>query len=192
MNSKQLRFLVVTTLLLLAAVPLSLWVNAVLAKRPTKKTSVPRTKAQEPLSLQACAPPPSGLVMWLPGDGNANDIVSGNNGSLQNGASFAPGKVGQALSLDGVNDFVTFPVIFSVVPTGNHPRTVDFWFNANPSQVAPNHELLFYGNQSTRQGFGVDIADSPLSPQGNLRLQIFSFADDFDIDTGETLPRRLI
>src|SRR5207249_3535179 len=33
----------------------------------------------------SCAPPPAGLVSWWPGDGNADDIVGGNNGSLQNG-----------------------------------------------------------------------------------------------------------
>ena len=41
---------------------------------------------------------PFGLVSWWPGDGNANDVVSGNNGALQNGASFGAGEVGQAFS----------------------------------------------------------------------------------------------
>jgi len=29
-----------------------------------------------------CISPPSGLVGWWPGDGNANDIIGGNNGTL--------------------------------------------------------------------------------------------------------------
>src|SRR3712207_7149562 len=37
---------------------------------------------------------------------NAIDIQGGNNGTLQNGASFAPGLVGQAFSFDGVDDYV--------------------------------------------------------------------------------------
>ena len=45
--------------------------------------------------------PPAGLVAWWPGEGNANDIVGGNNGTLMNGATFAPGVVGQAFSFDG-------------------------------------------------------------------------------------------
>jgi uncharacterized repeat protein (TIGR01451 family) len=53
-----------------------------------------------------CTPPPSGMVAWLPGDGNANDIVSGNSGRLVNGATFGPGKVDQGFSLDGVDDYV--------------------------------------------------------------------------------------
>src|ERR1051326_1464477 len=38
-----------------------------------------------------CVPPPTGLVSWWPGDGNADDIVRGNNGALQNGATFTAG-----------------------------------------------------------------------------------------------------
>lgn len=55
---------------------------------------------------QQCTTPPSGMVNWWPGDGNANDIQDGNNGTLKNGASFAPGLVGQAFSFDGVDDSV--------------------------------------------------------------------------------------
>lgn len=56
-----------------------------------------------------CVAPPSGLVGWWPGDGNATDIVGRNDGSLRNGATFAIGQVGQAFSLDGVNDYVAVP-----------------------------------------------------------------------------------
>src|SRR5207245_1589335 len=36
---------------------------------------------------------PFGLVSWWPGDGNANDVVDGNNGTLLNGAAFGAGEV---------------------------------------------------------------------------------------------------
>ena len=55
--------------------------------------------------VQSSAVPVS---LWS-AEGNANDVVDGNNGILKNGASFAPGKVGQAFSLDGVNDYVLVP-----------------------------------------------------------------------------------
>jgi hypothetical protein len=45
-----------------------------------------------------CFPPPAGMVAWWPGDGNANDVVGGNNGTVQNGATFAPGGGGRAWS----------------------------------------------------------------------------------------------
>ncbi|MGH9945549.1 MAG: hypothetical protein ACRD9R_24610, partial [Pyrinomonadaceae bacterium] len=55
------------------------------------------------MSLFECLPPPAGMVAWYPGDGNADNLVGVNNGTLQNGATFAPGKVGQAFSFDGVD-----------------------------------------------------------------------------------------
>src|SRR5207244_7714188 len=49
-----------------------------------------------------CTPPPPNMVAWYQGEGNANDIQGGNNGTLQNGATFAAGGGGQAFSLEGV------------------------------------------------------------------------------------------
>lgn len=76
----------------------------------------------------ACYPPPSGMVSWWPGDGNANDIKGSNPGTQQNGVTFAIGMVGPAFSFDGVDDYV------SVAANPNlHPSaiTVDFWLKAN-------------------------------------------------------------
>jgi len=53
-----------------------------------------------------CVSPPAGLVAWWPGDGTANDIAGINNGSLHNGATFAPGKVGQAFSFNGTSSYI--------------------------------------------------------------------------------------
>ncbi len=50
---------------------------------------------------QSCIPPPEGMVSWWPGDGNADDIVGGNDGKLWHDTTFAPGKVGEAFSFDG-------------------------------------------------------------------------------------------
>lgn len=53
---------------------------------------------QPDLAQASCVPPPSGLVAWWPGEGNANDIISGDNGTLTDGAAFAAGEVGQGFS----------------------------------------------------------------------------------------------
>ena len=74
---------------------------------------------------QNCAVPPSGLVSWWPAEGNANDIVDGNDGVLQNGAAFAPGKVGQGFSLDGTDDFILVAPSANLNITGD--VTVGFW-----------------------------------------------------------------
>jgi len=52
-----------------------------------------------------CVIPPSGLVSWWDGDAvsgtTASDIQDGNDGTLLNGATTAPGFVGNAFSFDG-------------------------------------------------------------------------------------------
>jgi len=75
-----------------------------------------------PAAAPDCVNPPSGLTSWWPGEDNANDIQSGNHGTLQNGATFAPGLVGQAFIFDGVNDFASLPPN-SI--TGDF--TIEFW-----------------------------------------------------------------
>ena len=79
-------------------------------------------------SIQAqstCVAPPPGLVSWWPGDGNTNDLADDNIGTLQNGAAFATGKVGQAFSFDNVDDYVEFPTDGFV----SSAMTIDLWFN---------------------------------------------------------------
>jgi hypothetical protein len=50
---------------------------------------------------QSCIHPPTGMVGWWPGDGNANDIIGGKNGTLGSGVTFVPGKVDRAFNFDG-------------------------------------------------------------------------------------------
>ena len=71
-----------------------------------------------------CVPPPSGMVSWWPGDTDANDIADGNDGTL-NGAIYVPGKVDQAFSFDGEDDYVEIP---SFTFNENDVYSVDFWF----------------------------------------------------------------
>jgi hypothetical protein len=50
-----------------------------------------------------------GLVVFWSADGNADDLLNGNNGVLCNETTFVPGKIGQAFSFNGVNSFVKVP-----------------------------------------------------------------------------------
>ena len=75
---------------------------------------------------EGCVAPPAGLVSWWTGDGHANDIVGSNHGSLQNGATYGPGLVGQAFHFDGVDDYVLVPNSSSL--TISDQFTMDFWF----------------------------------------------------------------
>jgi hypothetical protein len=66
-----------------------------------------------------CVAPPSGLVGWWPGNGNTDDIVGGNHGALAGDATFGPGMVGQAFSLDGDGDYVDLGTAVGDFGTGD-------------------------------------------------------------------------
>ena len=62
--------------------------------------------ANQGVVFAQCVAPPAGVVSWWPGNGNTDDIIGGNPGSLFAGATYATGYIGEAFSLDGVDDFV--------------------------------------------------------------------------------------
>ena len=72
----------------------------------------------EPRALLTAAPVPDGLVSWWPGDGHAADIWGNNDGTLMNGATYAPGLVGQATTSPGL--MPEAPALVS----GEHARLV--------------------------------------------------------------------
>jgi len=77
----------------------------------------------------ACSPAAPNIVNWWPGDGNANDIIGSDNGTLIGGVTFAPGKVGQAFSFDGSTGYVQVPDSPSLDITGS--LTLDVWVQLN-------------------------------------------------------------
>jgi uncharacterized repeat protein (TIGR01451 family) len=76
-----------------------------------------------------CSQPPANLVSWWPGQNDANDMKGKNNGTLMNGATFAPGMVGQAFSFDGSDDYVTVPDSPGLNPVNG--LTVSAWVKPN-------------------------------------------------------------
>jgi hypothetical protein len=81
------------------------------------------------------------MVSWWPGDGNANDIIGGDNGTLVGGVTFAPGEVGQAFSFDGATGYVSVPDSPSL-RLGTSDFTIDFWLNT--TQIPPNYGWLLW------------------------------------------------
>src|SRR5262249_16408719 len=101
-----------------------------------------------PTPSPTCTPPPPNMVSWWPGDGNANDIQGGNNGTLQNGATFAAGMVGQAFSFDGVDDYVQ--ATDTGLPFGSAARTLDLWMKPGSNGV---EVPAIYGNFAANDAF---------------------------------------
>jgi len=105
--------------------------------------------------------PPSGLVSWWPGDGNANDIADGNNGTLMGGATFVPGKVLDAFNFDGTG-FVQIPDSRSLEPA---QITIDAWirpvFAGRPFQGSDTDTILEKLSGLTGYGLFVTMDTRP-------------------------------
>lgn len=91
---------------------------------------------------QECIQPPAGIVSWWPADGDALDIVSGNDGALQNGATFAVGMVNQTFSLDGSDDFVLVPHSSDLNFGEGQDFTIDAWINVQTPVSGHDEEIV--------------------------------------------------
>jgi hypothetical protein len=84
------------------------------------------------VSTPACDPwPTPTLVSWWPGNNNTNDLVGGNNGTLENGAGYGLGEVDDAFSVNGNDEYVLIGSSSSV-PTNlqiQNALTLSAWIN---------------------------------------------------------------
>ena len=93
--------------------------------------------------------PPTGLVSWWPGEGNAHDIAGTNNGSAQN-INYTNGQVGQAFVFDGSSSYLQFPTSPSLNVGQGSGLTVEAWIN--PASL--NLQALFEWNQNNGIAYG--------------------------------------
>jgi len=73
-----------------------------------------------------CAPQPPGMTGWWPGNGATTDILNGRNATLESGATYGTGLVGQAFQFDGVDDDASVADA-PALDVGAGDFTVDFW-----------------------------------------------------------------
>ena len=133
-----------------------------------------------PPSATNCVAAPAGLVGWFRAEGDAQDSAGANPGSLQNGASFATGRVGQAFRFDGVNDYVRVPHTPSL-DVGNQV-TVECWMKADASNAMNTYQGLV-----TSDFYGIEIANGYaigsmgvnffISTDGGASVSPWSFPD---------------
>jgi hypothetical protein len=120
--------------------------------------SVTSSVAQLNLIIPPCAPAPSGLAGWWPGEGDARDLIGGNNGTLAGGASFASGEVGSAFTVNGDGQYISIPDAPALRPES---LTVEGWYNF---QATDNVRVMVakpYG-PDTWDSFAVWILDGQL------------------------------
>src|ERR1043166_8194305 len=135
----------------------------------TKPRSPLNRSLNRPAGTSACVAPPSGLVSWWPGEGNAHDIVSHNNGALNNGAGFDVGEVGQGFSLDGSDDEVR---IGNPASLKLNSISIDAW--VKPTNTPGDYQaILTKWNQNTGTGSGGDSYGLWLFNSGST-FQLFS------------------
>ena len=101
---------------------------------------------------QTCVPPPPGLAGWWPGNGNANDVQFGNNGTIDNTVTFGEGKVGQAFVFGANTTGVKLPVSRGTNIGAGTGMTLEAWIN--PTDAAPGEPLFDWNNGTT---FGVHL-----------------------------------
>lgn len=126
-----------------------------------------------------CAQPPNNMVSWWQGEQNALDSRSNNHGTLQNGATFAGGKVGRAFSLDGVDDRV---LIGDPVPASlqiQNEISLNAWIYVTQYPTAGDALGMIVGSQYDVTSSGASIfldgrtnPDGQTAPPGHIHFQI--------------------
>jgi hypothetical protein len=104
--------------------PLSRYTRRRAASKPRRLTL--SVELLENRTVPTGVPAPSGLVSWWTANSTVADLVGNNNGTLNNGVTYATGEVGQAFSFN-TTDSVTANT--TALPTGNSNRTMEMWVN---------------------------------------------------------------
>lgn len=139
-------------------------------------SSLDNSPAPAPTPTPTPIPIPAGLVSLYIFDEGTGTVVNdfsgnGNNGIIVNGAGWTTGKKGGGLSFDGVDDYVSVPLM------NNDEISICLWFFKNENDVA-NNDIIFgafrsNSNLQLREGF--DLRFRPNAPD---RLQFIVVTQD--------------
>jgi hypothetical protein len=116
----------------------------------------------------ACIEPPPGIIAWWPGNGNALDVIGGNNGVLVDGTTFTNAFVGEGFAFNGGIDYVQLPTNLFPLPNAQ-PFSIELWFETSAGGV-------ILGQQA---GIPFAVPSGGWTPEiyvgtdGNLYVQLF-------------------
>jgi hypothetical protein len=124
-------------------------------------------------------PGTNGLIAHYSFENNANDVSGrGNNGTLNGGAVFSAGVVGNALDCDGIDDYVSTTKTASDLGIGgNGPRTISSWVY---TKGFANGGIYDVGARVDGQDFSLRTLDNI---DNRWRIQYWGGDYDFTYDT---------
>jgi hypothetical protein len=91
--------------------------------------------AEVPVRPSPVPIPTDALVSWWHADGDAQDSVGANHGTLEQGVSYGSGVQGQAFSLDGVDSAVQVATV-PILPPQAEEFTISAWVNGTAMEAA--------------------------------------------------------
>ena len=100
--------------------------------------------------ISFCTPPPSDIISWWPAEGNAIDIVSGNNGIAAN-ITYTIGEVGNAFDFNDSNAYVRVPASSNLNVGLGNGFTFETWINPSTLNLQP---LAEWNSNSGDNGIG--------------------------------------
>ncbi len=119
--------------------------------------SITSSTASLTVNPVVCVTPPSGLVSWWPGNGNAVDFEGANSGTLQGNVTYVAGQVGQAFSFSGSGEAVA---LGSAPALQLQTFTIDAWVQraslTQGSLSAGGGMIFSYG----AGGYGFAVGDN--------------------------------
>ncbi len=142
----------------------------------------------------AAAIPMDGLVSYWQAEDNAQDPINGNHGTLQLGAGYAPGKEGQAFSLDGSNDHVLVPHNENLSFGAGQNFSISAWVNLLNPIAGYDDEIVFKGDVNDHRGTKKDNLYSLRIQRDSYKIQLqlthqnensFLVTDDYSVALDE-------
>jgi hypothetical protein len=112
---------------------------------------------------------PSGPVSYWQAENDALDSIGPHHGTLQNGTSFAAGKVGQAFSFDGVDDEVVVP--HSANLNAGSAITIAAW--VNPASMGHGWPIAQKRSVGNVWGYTFETTHFPYGPDNGLQWAIW-------------------
>ena len=119
-------------------------------------------------------PAATGLAARYAFEGNANDSAGGHNGTPNGGPTYVLGKIGQAISLDGVDDYVA---VGSVGISGAAPRSIAGWAKMNVTTGIPDWTNVF-GFSATGANnlhFDIEVVGSGATTAGYYGIHVYGW-----------------